>query len=195
MNRPRHAEGMARAPKRGAGGRGVGPGVMAWGRGGGHLACDLVIGQMWVRQDGLNMSEGFVCIDLQGFKTTANTFIPKEISILTDGLEFHYILKSPCTYNQLEDRYKREAIYLSRAHHGLHFDANGIPLEDFVDRTLEHMDGKTCFVKGAEKIKWLEQMFYPWSEAFVFRNVEDLPVSFEFEREEADDILHVCPEF
>lgn len=139
------------------------------------------------------MFEDHVSVDLQGFKTAGNTFIPKEICVLADRAEFHNILKSPCTYHQLEDRYKREANFLTRARHGLHFNASGIPLDDFVERTLGHIDGKICIVKGAEKMKWLERMYSPWCETIVYRNVEDLPVTFEFERKGLHDIVKVCP--
>lgn len=142
------------------------------------------------------MDEGCVFVDLQGFKTGGNTFIPKEICLLSHDFELHFLIESPCAYSDLWAQYKREANYLMHAHHGLQFDSGMITLSEFVCRTLKQVNGKTIIVKGAEKIRWLQGIYGNWSDTIKYVNTEDddMPYyTFKFTRKTLRDVVAICP--
>lgn len=103
------------------------------------------------------MMDDVVFVDVQGFKTTGNIFIPKEICLSHRDFEFHDILKSPCLRKDLTKMYKHQADWYS--YHGLKFDLEGITLSELVERTSEHINGKTLVVKGDEKVQWVKQIY------------------------------------
>lgn len=101
----------------------------------------------------------FAFIDVQGFKIDYNTFVVKEFCLISDDFEFHDIVKSPCTFNELNYYYKRQADWLTRTHHGLKFDVGTTALDEMLHRTLEHVVGKTLLVKGVEKVEWVHKIY------------------------------------
>lgn len=101
----------------------------------------------------------FAFLDVQGFKRDFNSFVVKEFCLISDDFEFHEIVKSPCTFNELNHYYKRQADWVTRKYHGLKFEAGTITLDELVERTLEYVIGKTILVKGIEKVEWVHQIY------------------------------------
>lgn len=142
-------------------------------------------------------NEDYVYVDVQGFKTTGNTFIIKEFCLLDGDYEFHTLVKSPCTFNELPEAYKREANWLTIAHHGLRFDSGHTTLTELVSQTAEHVHGKKIMVKGVEKCKWVRKIYENLDLECV--NVEDSMTSspstfcYEVAVKQNSDIANICP--
>lgn len=136
----------------------------------------------------------FVFVDVQGFKTTGNTFIVKEFCLVLydqNGSEFHVLVKSPCNLVDLSEGYRREANWLTCARHGLLFDSGNTTLADLVEQTVTHIHGKTVVVKGAEKVEWVRKIYENY-DAIDCVNVEDLHPSFQFAARVNSDIKTIC---
>lgn len=97
------------------------------------------------------MVDDYVFIDIQGFNTTAETFIAKEFCLIHRDYLFHTIIKSPCTLNELWNVHRHEANWVSWCEHGLKFDSGEMTLLELVQSTRKHVRGKTVIVKGAKK--------------------------------------------
>jgi len=52
-----------------------------------------------------------IVIDIQGFRDVEENFIPKEVAIL------HRIMTSPCSFDDLPERVRRENNWLTRNYH------------------------------------------------------------------------------
>lgn len=143
------------------------------------------------------MANEFVVIDVQGFKTVGNTFIVKEFCLLQNNFEFHCMVKSPFTYEELPPPYKSEAEFLAHAYHGLDFDMGTISLDDLVRHTVDHVRGKTVFVKGVEKLKWVREMYEDWLDykecEFNVINIEDHYPMFYFHTKKITEARESCP--
>lgn len=107
--------------------------------------------------------------------------------------EFHHILKSPCTYHQLNGKYKRQANFLTQTFHGLDFNADGIEIREFVRLTLEHVQHKMCITKGEEKLKWITNMYRPYTNTVVYTNIDSCPAELTFSNAKLCDISEICP--
>lgn len=100
----------------------------------------------------------FVFVDMQGFKSELNAFIVKEIFILSKNLKFREIIKSPCSYQSLSPKVKREVNWLGRNYHGLSW-FDGYITQEQLKKTIEPiLTGKIVFVKGVEKISWIKSL-------------------------------------
>lgn len=101
-------------------------------------------------------------LDVQGFKTSNNRFIFKEVAIFNfgSGNLTSYLLKPPVPWDSMEIRYKRENAWLSRSFHGLQWDSGDIPYHK-LHSLLSHLltSSATVFVKGLEKRKWIQDEF------------------------------------
>lgn len=93
-------------------------------------------------------SNDYVFVDVQGFKTTGNTFIVKEFCLLYGDYKFHAHVQSPCTFDELSDMYKCEANWVTNNHHGLLFDSGDMTLSELAEKTVE-------YVNGEKKTRWL----------------------------------------
>lgn len=101
--------------------------------------------------------------DLQGFFDNCNGFVIKEFSFIhANSLvsPHHFIFKPPYSWNKLNQNAKRRASYLLRFHHGLNWESGSIDykhVKTCIDRLLLS-NVKIIYVKGLEKIKWLQTL-------------------------------------
>lgn len=96
-------------------------------------------------------------VDLQGFKIESNNFIVKEIAILTCNSLFHDLIKSPFSFQKLNIKDKKQAIWLTKNYHGLSWSCGSIPikeLREIIRPILKNIDH--IYVKGKEKVEWLQ---------------------------------------
>lgn len=101
--------------------------------------------------------------DLQGFLDNSNRFVVKELSFVhVNSLVSpnHFIFKPPYSWSKLDQKAKRCATYLSKFHHGLNWNDGCIEykhVQTCVDKLLLS-NVKIIYVKGEEKIKWLQAL-------------------------------------
>lgn len=134
--------------------------------------CTMTMSSL-VGDEELTNSDGeFVCVDLQGFKTCGNNFIVKEICVYHEDFIFHGNVKSPYKFNQLPSFYKRQASWLTAFYHGITFNSGSITLNEAIQQTIGYVRGKKIFVKGAEKVEWLNGIYGKFCEIDC-ENLED----------------------
>lgn len=138
------------------------------------------------------MEEELAFIDVQGFKRCYNEFIVKEFCLLSGDFLFHDIVQSPCSRNDLMPSYRREVYWLTTMYHGLHFDNGVTSLDELVERTLEHVKGKTIYVKGVEKVLWVKDIYKKHYNVEV-KNVEDHYHSYKLTLKNRNEINLICP--
>lgn len=136
------------------------------------------------------MMDDVVFIDVQGFKTTDNAFILKEFCLLHGNFEFHDIVKSPCMRKDLSNIYKRQADWLTFTYHGLKFDSGNITLNELIELTSEHVNGRTLVVKGYEKAEWMRKIYGNYDVECV--NADEFR-SFIFTTTTKYEIDSICP--
>lgn len=106
------------------------------------------------------MNKQPVFIDLQGFKHNNNCFVLKEICIIENNKISHFLVKSPYSWQDLELKYKHQAVWLKNNHHGLDWN-DGNTSYFFIKKLLFKLfqnNNNVIVVKGKEKIIWLRQM-------------------------------------
>lgn len=112
-------------------------------------------------------------MDVEGFKSSANTFIFKEVSIsnVIGTTVDTYLFKPPFPWGGLQVRYKSENSWLTRNYHGLSWESGSVPYTA-VSLTLQPFlqAASVIYVKGLEKRKWLQENF-PKTD---FINIEDI---------------------
>lgn len=110
------------------------------------------------------MMEEYAFVDVQGFKSNLNKFVVKEIAIKTRNTTFHDVVKSmPTTFSDLDAAHKKQVKWLTYNFHGLKWDWGFITLKELRLRIQPVLSGKTIYVKGENKIKWLEQILgFKW---------------------------------
>lgn len=101
-------------------------------------------------------------VDVQGFKTSWNEFIVKELAIVPLGEDVQpvvYLFKPPHDWNFLGARYKCENNWLYRNYHGLDWKDGEIPYDELNNVLKSAVRGaKKIYVKGLEKVRWLENI-------------------------------------
>lgn len=103
------------------------------------------------------MSDTYAFVDLQGFKSNTNKFIVKEIAVVTENIAYHDIIKSaPSTFSKLDAVHKKQAMWLTYNFHGLKLNWGFITFYDMRKDIKAILNGKTVFIKGVEKIDWME---------------------------------------
>lgn len=115
------------------------------------------------------MNSNDLIVDVQGFKTSGNKFVFKELAILqllNDNLT-SYLFKPPFPWSELEARYKSENNWLSRNYHGLDWESGDVPFG--LMQYLLLFPASTIYVKGMEKRVWLKKEF----PTLCFANLED----------------------
>lgn len=105
------------------------------------------------------VDNNYAFVDLQGFKSNTNRFVVKEIAIVTRNTTFHDIIKStPSSFSDLDVVHKKQAKWLTYNFHGLKWDFGFITFQDLRKKIEPILNGKVVYVKGENKIKWLQQI-------------------------------------
>lgn len=99
--------------------------------------------------------------DCQGFKTTSNVFIVKEIafsllcnkSVVSTG---HYVIHYATPFKELDTT---TAAWLTKNHHQLDIHSVGVPLEYALQALNSIIPAQTLvLVKGVEKVLWVKNL-------------------------------------
>lgn len=135
----------------------------------------------------------YVFVDVQGFKTALNYFVVKEIYILSKNLKFHEIIKPPFSYGNLTTETKKQVNWLEKNYHGLSW-SNGCITDNELEKTISPvLKGKGVFVKGAEKVDWIHEMF---NTKMIVVNLEDFGFDLKLHDNDcySDDISNISEE-
>lgn len=100
------------------------------------------------------MEKNYAFIDFQGFKDNSNSFIVKELALSTKNIKFHDTIKSPAII--LDKKHEREARWLTKNYHGLEWHCGQISLTELRKTIQPILQNKTVYVKGQEKVQWLQ---------------------------------------
>lgn len=99
-------------------------------------------------------------VDVQGYYT--NEFILKEITILSCDYKLisHFILKPPFPWHSLDQKYKRQAIWLYRHHHGLRWSDGFVDYYEFMNQQIYELlkEATVIYVKGNQKYDFLSSL-------------------------------------
>lgn len=116
-------------------------------------------------------------LDLQGFKSENNSFIVKEICLLSKNQEasFLFIIKPPFPYKNLSFQCKKQTEWLSKNYHGLHWKDGFISYENAKEALLLNLPklNVNIFVNGEEKKKWASQVLGE-NEEINYYNIAEL---------------------
>lgn len=117
-------------------------------------------------------------VDLQGFIVNQQ-FVLKELcflSSLSNTTLNHYIYKPPFSWEFVNDRSKKNIIWLTIFHHGLYWIDGNIPYYK-IDETFEQLCSPNLiiYVKGAQKVTWLKNLCKNYIDC---RNIEEIGCNF-----------------
>lgn len=100
-------------------------------------------------------------IDVQGFKGEHNKFIVKELALSISLTEnYNFFIKSPFGKNKLSKSLQQQSTWLTNNFHFIKWN-EGTYTIDHVKEILKQKTSKTktIYVKGAEKKKWVRDIF------------------------------------
>lgn len=119
-----------------------------------------------------------VFVDLQGFKTLNNNFIPKEIAILKIGsFSQRFTIKPPYPIDILPNHLKYQTKWLQRHIHGFDWHAGNDSLQSVQNFMINNnIHNCNIYVKGSEKKSWMLQLF-KFIEPTSIINIEDFGCS------------------
>lgn len=100
-------------------------------------------------------------IDFQAFKSTNNTYILKELAVISvhSTSVAHCIVKPPYSVDVLSEKKKREVKWLAEKFHGILWEDGYISQEDAI-RLLKDFtkDADNLLIKGSERKKFVERV-------------------------------------
>lgn len=99
-------------------------------------------------------------VDIQGFRGNEGRFIVKEISIMKHGILSTHLFDAPYSYNSLEKKYKKQALWLFYNHHKLSWNEGYIPYSRvaeiiYKELIIKNNNNNTIYIKGEQKCQWL----------------------------------------
>lgn len=115
-----------------------------------------------------------VIVDMQGF-VLESRFVPKELCILKNGQELHYLFKYPNDLSLVSYKDQKTARYLKNHHHGLLYSGGDVPYEECENILQKHLaDVKRMYVCGHQKADFLREKF---GTSKTITNLEDAKVA------------------
>lgn len=119
-----------------------------------------------------------VFADVQGFKSSKDRFVIKEICILNEDFRIHEIIRRPYPLNHLSFNYKKQVKWLVNNHHGINWNEGNTSMSKLKKEVKSATnDVDIVLVKGSEKIQWIEDIF---PEEVVVRNIENYQNTSDF---------------
>lgn len=116
------------------------------------------------------MDNNVIFIDLQGFKSTSNRFIVKELAIVFNKNEYiNFFVKPPFDFECLSIKRQREANWLTKNHHHINWNYGSVTYQSVCKFLKTNTRHSIVYTKGEEKKKWLEEMIH----RTIF-NIEDI---------------------
>lgn len=110
-----------------------------------------------------------VIVDIQGFKSEDNKFIPKEIAILCEQSSLVLLIKPPYPFYNLTKKERLQVAWIER-NRGIFWNQGFVPYINFKFSILNFFKNKRIYAKGLEKVAWLKEIL----EIDDVYNLEDL---------------------
>lgn len=98
-----------------------------------------------------------VIMDVQGFKSEDNKFIPKEIAILSGNRSLVLLIKPPYPFYNLTKKERLQVAWIER-NRGIFWNEGFIPFANFKFHILDFLKNKYIYTKGFEKMMWLKEI-------------------------------------
>lgn len=98
-----------------------------------------------------------IFVDLQGFKSDENEFIVKEFAYSMLEYTQVFLIKPPFPFSKLSTSEKRQTRWIQK-HLGILWHEGFVDYREFKRLIVNHIREKTIFVKGVEKVKWVENL-------------------------------------
>lgn len=100
-------------------------------------------------------------LDVQGFKVEKNKFIVKEMAAYDGKKICHYIFKPPFPLKLLSPDLQKQANWLTKNYHGIHWNEGFTPLHHFKKIIQDLTDSvESIYVKGKEKADYIRQFIF-----------------------------------
>lgn len=98
-----------------------------------------------------------VIMDVQGFKSEGNKFIPKEIAILSENRGLVLLIKPLYPFYSLTKKERLQVAWIER-NRGIFWNEGFIPFINFKFHILDFFLNKRVYTKGFEKMMWLKEI-------------------------------------
>lgn len=97
-------------------------------------------------------------VDVQGFKTNGNLFLPKELAVYDGDHISHYVFEPPFPFPQLDPDFRQQAMWLMLNHHCIDWEKGATPLHAFPDIIKQlTQNADIIYVKGLEKANFIRR--------------------------------------
>lgn len=96
-------------------------------------------------------------VDVQGFKSYKNEFIIKEFAYSTNEYTQTFLIKPPYSFSNLTENEKRQVKWIEK-NLGIMWREGYIDHREFKRMIRSYLEGKKIFVKGFEKIRWINDL-------------------------------------
>lgn len=107
-------------------------------------------------------------VDVQGFKTEQNEFIPKEIAIMSNNKIFVLLIKPPFPFYNLTKKERIQVSWIER-NRGIYWNQGFVPYVNYKNVIGDFLKNKCILTKGYEKVSWIKDMFNNYN----VHNLED----------------------
>lgn len=112
-----------------------------------------------------------VFADVQGYKSSKDKFVVKEICILNEDFRIHEIIRRPHPFNHLSISYKKQAKWIMNNHHGINWNDGNTSMSKLKKEAKSIINKvDVVLVKGTEKVQWIGNIF---PEDVIVRNIEN----------------------
>lgn len=103
------------------------------------------------------MKSDHYIVDIQGFKDAQNKFIIKELAVATEEFTLVFSIKPPFPYSRLSNEERRHVSWIEKTF-GFRWSEGHIDFREFKRIIVPYLENKNIFVKGQEKIKWVQEL-------------------------------------
>lgn len=99
-----------------------------------------------------------VIVDVQGFKSEENEFIPKEIAIMYKGRVQVLLIKPPRPFYDLTRKERLQVAWIEK-NRGINWNEGFVPYFNYQANFGDFFTNKSIFTKGNEKVLWIKDIF------------------------------------
>lgn len=107
-------------------------------------------------------------MDVQGFKSENNKFIPKEIAIICKKSVLVLLIKPPYPFYYLTQKERLQVSWIEK-NRGILWNEGYVPYCSYKSLILDFCKNKRIYTKGCEKVLWLKEI----TESDDVYNLED----------------------
>lgn len=100
-----------------------------------------------------------VIVDVQGFKSEGNEFIPKEIAIMCKGRIQVLLIKPPHPFYDLTKKERLQVSWIEK-NRGIYWNEGFVPYFNYKSCFLDFLKNKCIYTKGNEKVLWLKDILH-----------------------------------